>query len=113
MSWLYPKITRLRIGSHPAGANVQLGPPPRPDNEHNYWAEVIEYRGEFYYLAKGLIVEITEIECRRVVGNPVLYYFSTALKLHLRIEHLLRIQRLFGSDRVKPTTWQKAWIKNN
>lgn len=80
------KITRLRIGLHPARASLQLGLPPGPYDENNYWAEAIEYGDKFYYRAKGIILEITEIECRRVVGNPVLHYFSTALKLHLRIQ---------------------------
>ncbi len=81
-----PKITRLRIGLDLVRLSLQLGLPPGPYDENNYWAEAIECGDKFYYRAKGIILEITEIECRRVVGNPVLHYFSTALKLHLRIQ---------------------------
>lgn len=38
------------------------------------------------YRAKGVTIEIEEYEFRQVVENPSLYYFSTALKLHCRIE---------------------------
>ena len=81
-----PKITRLLIGLHPANAGRQLGLPAPPYGEYNYEADVIEYGDKFYYRAKGVILEITELECRKVKGNPVLHYFSTALKLHKRIQ---------------------------
>ena len=57
-----------------------------PDDDNNYWADAIEDGGKFYYRAKGVTVEIEEYELYRVVENPSLYYFSTALKLHFRIE---------------------------
>ena len=81
-----PKITHLMIGLPAANAGRQLGLPAPPYEEYNYEADVIEYGDKFYYRAKGVILEITELECRKVLGNPVLHYCSTALKLHLRIK---------------------------
>ncbi len=75
------KVTRLRI----SGYTPLRDPPQQWDDERNYWSEAIEDDGRYYYRAKGITVEMTEEECIRVVGNPKLYYFSTALKLHLRI----------------------------
>jgi hypothetical protein len=60
--------------------------PPVWDDENNYWAQVIEDGDRYYYRAKGVTVEMTQGECCLVLGNPHLYYFSTALKLHLRIK---------------------------
>lgn len=91
------KVTRLRIGSHTtielrarnrsdrlAGKTPTSQEPP--DDDNNYWAEAIEDGSRFYYRAKGVMIAIEEHEFRRVVDNPSLYYFSTALKLHFRIE---------------------------
>ena len=91
------KTTRLRIGSHTTrdlreenrvdrlGSMVPTSLDP-PDDDNNYWAEAIEDGGKFYYRAKGVTIAIEEDEFRLVVENPSLYYFSTALKLHFRIE---------------------------
>ena len=57
-----------------------------PDDEYNYWAEAIEYGDKFYYKINSTTVEITEYEFGKVIRNPTLYYFSTALKLHFRIK---------------------------
>lgn len=54
--------------------------------EHDYRALVIRTNVEIFYLAKGVVVPIKEYEAQRVVENPFMYYFSTALKLHCRIE---------------------------
>jgi len=93
------KITRVRIGSHTTAdlrkqnhldrlaGKVPTSLDP-PDDDRNYWAEAIEVGGKFFYRAKGTTVEISEYEFRRVVRNPSLYYFSTALKLHYRIERV-------------------------
>lgn len=56
-----------------------------PDDEHNYWADVIEDGVKFYYRVGDTTVEIDKVERDKVVANPSLYYFSTALKLHNRI----------------------------
>jgi len=72
------KITRLRIGL--------VGPEDPRDEEHNYYAEAIEDGDRFFYRANGFTVEITADQHRKVIGNPRLHYFSTALKLHYRIK---------------------------
>jgi len=65
---------------------IIIGPYPRKDHGYHYWAKAIEEGGRFYYRVNGLTVEISEDEFSNVVINPHLYYFSTALKLHLRIK---------------------------
>jgi hypothetical protein len=88
------KITRIRIGLLPF---EELASQKRfdyllgrdevlPDNENNYWAEAIEYGDKLYYRVNGTTVEITEYQFGKVIDNPRLYYFSTALKLHFRIK---------------------------
>ena len=72
------KITRVRIGSLKANA----------DKATNYWAEAIEYDGKFFYRAASTTIEITDYQFQAVVINPKLYYFSTALKLHLEIKRI-------------------------
>jgi hypothetical protein len=54
-------------------------------DEKHYLAEAIEYQGRYYYRVDGVTVEVTHWEYERVITNPKLYYFSTALKLHHRI----------------------------
>ena len=90
------EVTRLRIGTHRTAelreakqhvreaGNQQLPPDP-PDDDNNYWAEAIRMDGSYYYRVGEVIVPITEYEYRMVIGNPNLYYFSSALKLHYRI----------------------------
>ncbi len=91
------KITHLRIGllgtaelresnqlARLSGATPTL--PDPPDDKNNYWAEAIEDGDKFYYRIDGAISEITEQQFHSVVGNPSLHYFSTALRLHLRIK---------------------------
>lgn len=73
------QITRLRIRlfrwkEFPATA------------ENDYPAEAIRVGDQFSYRAKGITVPITAYEFQMVVANPFTYYFSTALKLHLRIK---------------------------
>ena len=103
------KITRLRIGlrrrtwkqarsgvdSHPHEREVPWGvpeaaPPPTgslpPDDENNYWAEAITIGDQCFYRAKGTTVAATAHELSAAIGNPYLYYFSTALRLHMRIK---------------------------
>ena len=66
-------------------------PNPTDSDEHSYTAITIEDKGNFYYWAKGISLQITKDEYLYVKANPKLYYFSTALKLHLRIEKQLRL----------------------
>ena len=58
--------------------------PATPEND--YQAVITSERGRILYQARGVIVPITAYEARQVVRNPFTYYFSTALKLHLRLQ---------------------------
>ena len=51
-----------------------------------YFAHAIEYQGRYYYQVGSEIVEMTRLEYLKVINNPYLYYFSTALKLHYLIQ---------------------------
>ncbi len=75
------QITPLR---EPWGGPDTLRPPNT--DEYNYTAIAIEESGKFYYWAKGVGIEITPREYEWVITNPKLYYFSTALRLDLRIK---------------------------
>lgn len=90
------KITPLRIGNWPtaelrkanriarkAGRRQHL---PPPDDEHNYWADAIKCGDDFFYRVGDTTVPISEHEYRMVIANPNTYYFSSALKLHFRID---------------------------
>lgn len=91
---LREKITRIRIGQLPFEESalqklldyLSGHDEVPPDNENNYWAEAIENGEKFCYRVNGTTVEITAAEFGKVIINPRLYYFSTALKLHFRIK---------------------------
>lgn len=51
-----------------------------------YTAIAIEEEGQYYYWAKGVSICISYEDYCHIRTNPKLYYFSTALKLHHRIE---------------------------
>ena len=51
-----------------------------------YTAEVIKDNGQYYYRVDDTTIEITPLEAKRVTRNSRLYYFSTALWLHLQIQ---------------------------
>jgi hypothetical protein len=55
-------------------------------DENDYPAEVIKKSDSFYYRARGVTVPIRADEALQVISNPFLYYFSTALKLHKKID---------------------------
>ncbi len=76
---------RLRDGIDVAGKFDGAHPLPS-DDESNYWADAIQDGSRFYYRVDGITVEIDEDEYGQVIGNPSLYYFSTALKLHFKIK---------------------------
>lgn len=61
---------------------------PEKSDEFNYIGISIEERRGHYYYAKGVVIPITAREQAYIRTNPKLYYFSTALKLHLRIQAL-------------------------
>jgi len=54
-------------------------------DENYYFAEAIEYQGQYFYRVDGVTVKAEQYEYERVIANPRLYYFSSALKLHYRI----------------------------
>jgi hypothetical protein len=59
-------------------------------SEYRYTGIAIEDDGMYYYWAKGVSLEITDWEYANIKLNPKLYYFSTALKLHHRIDQALQ-----------------------
>lgn len=80
-------VTRVRIGL--CGSNKWS----HPDDENHYWAEAFGNDGKFYYRAKGVTIEIPEYRYQKVIANPYLYYFSSALWLHYQIVRELKKQR--------------------
>jgi len=60
------------------------------DGRFKYDAEAIKASGRYYYRVGGTTIEVSKNEYDRVIANPRLYYFSTALKLHNLIEKGLR-----------------------
>ena len=91
-----PKVTHIRIGTWHTSklreANrlaceaglPQLLPDPQ-DDENNYWADVITDGGHYFYRVGETQVEISRYEYGYVLSNPNLYYFSQALKVHIRL----------------------------
>jgi hypothetical protein len=53
---------------------------------NNYFAEAIEHQGEYFYRVDGITVQASQYEYERAISNPRLYYFSSALILHRRIQ---------------------------
>lgn len=78
------KLDLIKIGLHPARLQNDNAP-SYVINENNYYAIAVEDSDKYYYWAKGVSMEVTKEELDRVRANPVLYYFSTALRLHCRI----------------------------
>lgn len=58
-------------------------------SQYRYTGIAIEEGGKYYYWAKGISLEIADLEYFNIKLNPKLYYFSTALKLHHRIDSAL------------------------
>jgi hypothetical protein len=89
-------ITPLQIGLHQSNQSAikrqwqalrnRFVPIALYRNEHHYLAEAIAHDGKHYYRVDGITVELREHEYQRMIQNPKLYYFSTALKLHHRIK---------------------------
>ena len=55
-------------------------------SEYRYTGIAIEDGGKYYYWAKGVSLKISDWEYANIKLNPKLFYFSTALKLHIRIQ---------------------------
>ena len=89
------KITQIKIGLHQLNDSKwkklldvfrdRYIPISFIKDENNYFSEAIEYDGRYFYRVDGITVEAEQYECERVISNPRLYYFSSALKLHHRI----------------------------
>jgi len=90
------QITQLHIGLHQSNPPAikrkwltlrnRFVPIAFYCNEHHYLAEAIAHEGRHYYRVDGITVELNLYEYQRVIKNPTLYYFSSALKLHHRIK---------------------------
>jgi len=72
---------------------------PAVSKEYEYTSIAIEEDGKFYYWAKGAGFEISEQEYAYIKVNPKIYYFSTALRFHLRIQHELKTNKNFSDLR--------------
>lgn len=90
-------ITRLRVGNWRTAelreanrrareAGLSLLHPDPPDDKDNYWAEAIKLGDSYFYRIGQTVVPATEYEYRMVIANPNMYYFSSALKLHCRVQ---------------------------
>jgi hypothetical protein len=91
------EVTRIRIGNWRTAdlreANQRARdagqPQPRQDpsnDEHNYWADAIRIGDSYFYRVGETVVPVLEYEYRNVIRNPNMYYFSSALELHCRIQ---------------------------
>jgi hypothetical protein len=67
--------------------------------EYRYSGIAIEDAGKYYFWAKGVSLEIKGWEYNNIKLNPKLYYFSTALKLHHRIDGVLNSSSSTQSSR--------------
>jgi hypothetical protein len=56
----------------------------------HYFGYAIQLGCKWFFHARNVLLEITESEHNLLVANPKLYYFSTALKLHLRTDRVLQ-----------------------
>jgi len=83
------KITQLTIGLHPLKrvAHNTFPANAKEFDRHStaYRSEAIQEGGKYFYRIEGTTVEARPCEYERVIANPNLYYFSSALKLHYRV----------------------------
>lgn len=70
-------------------------------DDNDYPAVVLKDGDQFLYRARGFTVPITEDEARMVVANPYMYYFSTALQLHNRINR--QVERQGDDESIEST----------
>ena len=69
---------------------------PQKSTEYEYVGIAIEDQGSHYYWARGVSLRISKQEYHHIKANPKLYYFSTALKLHLKIDRHLHSEEFNG-----------------
>ncbi len=81
------KIDLLRI-THEGGQHLPVPAPGSSESKKDYFAVTVEHGGKCYYWTKGVTLEVTKDQLERVRGNPLLHYFSTALRLHIQIEKI-------------------------
>lgn len=92
-------VTRLRVGLHHSSglrdvnriareAGYPQPQPDLPDDENNYWADAIRRGNSYLYRVGETVIPISEHEYNLVIKNPNLYYFSSALKLHYRVNRV-------------------------
>ena len=89
------KITQIKIGLHQFNDSKwkklldvfrdRYIPISFIKDENNYFSQAIECDGKYFYRVDGVTVQAEQYEYERVINNPRLYYFSSALKLHHRI----------------------------
>jgi len=65
------------------------------DSKPHHAVQLIKNFSEYYYREGDQTMEIEAWEYGRVLSNPRLYYFSTALKLHNEI-HWPKCERIVG-----------------
>jgi len=65
-------------------------------SENQYIGIAIEERSKYYFWAKGVSIEIAQWEYEQIKKNPKLYYFSTMLKLHFRIQKQIHLGGIDG-----------------
>jgi len=71
---------------------------PQKSEDYEYIALAIEEKGSYYYWARGASMKISRHEYELIKANPKLYYFSTALKLHFRVEKQLLAESSGGTS---------------
>jgi len=54
-------------------------------DDRHYRASVIQSQDQYFYQVGNTTIQITAYEYEKVIQNPRLYYFSSALKLHHRL----------------------------
>ena len=91
------EVTRLRIGTHRTGdlreanqlareAGKPLRRPDPPDDEKTTGPRPSASATVISTGSATSSCRLTEYEYRMVIANPNMYYFSSALKLHYRIQ---------------------------
>lgn len=79
---------------------------PKTSKEFEYTSLAIEEDGKFYYWAKGVGFEINEHEYIYIKTNPKIYYFSTALKFHLRIQHAIQSNKSINKEKTSKGNYE-------
>jgi len=93
------KITQVAIGlspkkymfQSPKGPTEKTVYPIFEKDDYTYFAEIIRLSGnKMYYRVDGITIEISPSCVAQVLKNPRLRYFTAALRLHLRIDAIIK-----------------------